>query len=186
MERADSDAHTTEESLNTRTHFPGGLIGKRQRQNLIGLNTSLQQSHNTVRDDASFPGPRACQNQQRSLIMLDRLMLRIGKTRGDCGYVNGQDETPRSCGKPSADGQMAIFLIELLHSRRRDLDSQLDEEQMHIAKKLNDFVRHGYQKVCRASQQDSMTRKKKLRKESSWQNYAPESVQNAEDRLLYL
>jgi hypothetical protein len=43
-------------------------------------------------------------------------MLRIGETGGHCGYVNGQDETPRSCGKPSTDSRIAIFLLEQPHS----------------------------------------------------------------------
>ena len=104
MKRADSNTHPTEQSLNAGTHFTGCLVGKRERQNLIRLNSALHQSHDAMRDDASFPGPRPGQHQQRSFKMFHRLVLRTGQTGGYCRYVNRQVGTPRSCGKPPADG----------------------------------------------------------------------------------
>ena len=98
MKRTDANAHAAEEAFDPRSHFAGGFVGKRQSQYLIGLNPTLQQTHNAVRNDAGFPGPRPGQNQQRSFKMLDCLMLGIRETGGNCWYVDRQDGTPRSCG----------------------------------------------------------------------------------------
>jgi hypothetical protein len=85
MECTDANSHAAEETFNAGSHLARGFVGKRQSQYLIGLNTSLEQSHNAVGDDAGFPGSRAGKNQQRSFKMFNRLMLSISQTGGNGG-----------------------------------------------------------------------------------------------------
>ncbi len=109
MKRADPHTHPAKKPLNASPHFSGSLIGKSQGQNLIRLNPPLEQSHNAMCNDASFSRPGPCQDKERSFKMFNGLMLSIRQTGSDCRGVYRQDGTPRSCGRPSSNGQKVEF-----------------------------------------------------------------------------
>jgi len=99
VKRTDSNPLASEQSFYSSSHFPSSFVGEGQREDLIRVNSTLQQTHDAVRDDTSFPGARPRENKQRSFEMFNCLMLGVRKADSHCGGVERQNKTPRSCGK---------------------------------------------------------------------------------------
>src|ERR671920_779764 len=57
-------------------HLPGGLVGERDRKNVVGRNSvSIDQGRDARGEYARLARARSCQHQKRTMNVLDRLPL---------------------------------------------------------------------------------------------------------------
>src|SRR5918995_5665344 len=78
MERADPEPGwiPVKQLADPLLHLPGGLVGERDRKNLVGRNSvSIDQRRDTRGEYAGLARARSCQHQKRAMNVLDRLPL---------------------------------------------------------------------------------------------------------------
>ena len=56
-------------------HLRSCLVGKGDREDVVRCHTLVNEVDDTMRDDAGFTGASACQDEQRSVYVLDSLFL---------------------------------------------------------------------------------------------------------------
>jgi len=77
VERSDLDGMARRKAFDAASHLVGGLVGERQRQDLMIGDTLLNESSDAMGDDASLSTAWAGEDEQRAFAMENRRPLGI-------------------------------------------------------------------------------------------------------------
>ena len=79
MERADPDVDIRHVAGQPQLHLVGGLVGERQRKNLLGRNALMQKIHDPAGHHTGFSAARPGEHQHRPIDVQHGLALRLSQ-----------------------------------------------------------------------------------------------------------